>query len=68
VRYESCPQARIPAAAIAAVRFEEFSRRGLLPVAGGLLDQTAAGLDALEHVAAESAAWRAKLRIPEAPW
>jgi len=61
--FTTCPRATIPAVAVAAVRYEEFSRRGVLPVGGGLLDQTAAGVDALQHVADEAMAWRAKLGL-----
>jgi hypothetical protein len=66
--FTSCPRPSIPAQAYAAVRYEEMSRRGLLPVAGGLLDQTACGLDAIQVVADDARAWRARLGIREDPW
>ncbi len=58
-----CPTKLIDPVAWQAIEGAEFTEKGMFPVGGGFLDQTASYLSAVRLVWAESAYWKAKLKI-----
>jgi hypothetical protein len=62
-RIESCPHEMISLDVWELLKMSTFARRGILPCAGGLLDQTKIFVDACDRVWAEEGFWRSKLGI-----
>lgn len=63
IEVTQCPQLEITADVMQAVELAELMRHGLPPVAGGSLDQAAVFVEAARMIWAETAYWRAKLRL-----
>ena len=59
----ACPLDVVPDEAWRAVGLADLYEKGLPPVAGGALDQAATFVEAAAFIAADKAAWKAKLKI-----
>jgi hypothetical protein len=58
-----CPQKRFDRSVFTAMRCTRLAKKGILPVGGGLLDQSSQFCDAFDHICADEGAWKAKLKI-----
>jgi hypothetical protein len=59
----SCPQRLVDASTWQVLRCTRLADKGLLPVRGGVMDQSAQFLEAMDLVTAEQNAWKRKLKI-----
>jgi hypothetical protein len=60
---DDCPHKLIDRTTGEALRAARFAEKGVLPVAGGTLDQTQSCLDALDIIWSDQAYWKGKLGI-----
>jgi hypothetical protein len=63
IRVDRCPHAVVTRDVWAAFQAAQMAEKGVLPVAGGMLDQTQSFADAVALIWQDDSTWRAALKV-----